>query len=761
MSDRKTHTTTSHWGAFNVTTENNRIVGVSEFEHDPNPSAIPRSLPAAVHHRSRVAKPSIRQSWLTHGPQHRQSRKLRGNDAFVELPWDEALEIAANEITRVTKEHGNEAIFGGSYGWASAGRFHHALGQVHRFLNVTGGYVSSVASYSTAAAQAIIPHVLGMHFLKLMWGEINSWPMIADNTETLVMFGGINPKNSQVSMGGVTHHETAGWFNVFQQRGMRLLNISPQRGDTPDGAEWLPLNPGSDTALMLALAWVLETEGLADRSFLDKYCTGYDKFQPYLTGATDGIAKTPQWAAPLCGIDADAIHALAVNMAQTRTLITVAWSLQRAEHGEQPYWMAATLAAMLGQIGLPGGGIGYGYGAIGGIGVSVKRISGLTFPQLENPVKQYIPVARIADMLLKPGEPFEFNGHNLTYPDIKLVYWSGGNPFHHHQDLQRLNQAWQQPDTIIVNEPWWTATAQRADIVFPATTAYERHDIGRAEGDSYLFDMPALIPPVGEARDDYDIFAGLARHMGREEAFTEGRSSEQWLQTLYANFQHESAAKGIEVPGYSQLAEKNWVDLPLRGAEHSQTPFAEFRADPVNAALQTPSGKIEIYSETIAGFNYSDCPGHPTWLPPAEWLGAETANEFPLHMVSPQPGDKLHSQLECAIADEADARPAPVTLNPHDAAQRHISPGDIVRVYNHRGACLARAQVSDDIMPSVVSLSTGAWYDPDPNGTDQQGNPNSLTRDVGTSRLGQGSSAHSCLVDVEKAVSPPNTAPAV
>lgn len=750
MSNRKSRTTTSHWGAFNVTTENDRIVSVDHFEHDPDPSSIPVSIPAAVHHRTRVARPSIRESWLRHGPAHKASRHLRGEEKFIELPWDEALEIAANEISRVTHEHGNEAIYGGSYGWASAGRFHHALGQVHRFLNVAGGYVSSVASYSTAAAQAIIPHVLGMHFLKLMWGDINSWPTIAAHTETLVMFGGINPKNSQVSMGGVTHHETAGWFKIFATKGMRRINISPQRGDAPDGAEWIAVKPGSDTALMLALAYVLETEGLADQQFLASYCEGYRQFQPYLTGVADGVAKSPDWAAPLCGVEARLIYDLAVHMAKSRTLITVAWSLQRAEHGEQPYWMAATLAAMLGQIGLPGGGIGYGYGAIGGIGVSVKRLSGLTFPQLENPVKQSIPVARIADMLLKPGEQFDFNGHTLTYPDIKLVYWCGGNPFHHHQDLKRLNHAWQQPETIIVNEPWWTATASRADIVFPATTSYERHDIGRAEGDSYLFDMPALIPPVGDARDDYDIFTGLARHMGLESAFTEGRSSEQWLRHLYEDFRAQALEGNVAIPDYDELARKNWVDLPLRSAQHSRVPFADFRADPVAAPLQTPSGRIEIYSSTIAGFNYSDCRGHPSWLPPREWLGAEAAGDFPLHMVTPQPGDKLHSQLECAIADLPGQRPAPITLNPADASHRQISTGDIVRVFNGRGACMARAQVSDDIMPGVVSLSTGAWYDPDSNGIDQQGNPNALTSDSGTSKLGQGCSAHSCLVDVVK-----------
>jgi biotin/methionine sulfoxide reductase len=737
--------TTSHWGAFRVLTEGNRIVGTESFTPDPHPSTISDVLPAAVHHRSRVARPSIRRGWLQGGD---RARELRGRDDFVELPWDEALEITATELQRVIAEHGNGSIFGGSYGWASAGRFHHALGQVHRFLNVAGGYVSSEASYSTAAAQAIIPHVFGMHFLKFTWAWQNAWPEIAKHTQTLVMFGGINPKNSQVSMGGVTHHETDGWFRAFARGGMRRINVSPQITDTPAGAEWLPVIPGTDTALMLGLAHVLESEDRVDRCFLDRCTSGYGRFLDYLLGRSDGVVKTPEWAAQICAIDAESIRQLARDMAATRTLITVAWSVQRGQNGEQPFWMAATLAAMLGQIGLPGGGIGYGYGAIGGVGVSVKRLAGLTFPQGDNPVTDSIPVARIADMLLNPGKPYDFNGERRHYADIRMVYWCGGNPFHHHQDLNRLEQAFQKPETIIVHEPWWTATAKRADIVLPATTPYEREDIGRAMGDSYLFHMPRLIDPVGEARDDYEIFSALAGRMGLEHEFTNGRSAEDWLQHLYDEFAESTRADGIDVPGYGELKRRNWIDLPVRGAEFARTPFADFRDDPQAAPLATPSGRIEIFSETIAGFGYDECPGHPCWRAPDEWLGAELAARYPLHLVSPQPGDKLHSQMESALADQPGARPGAIEINPLDASQRKLCDGDLVRVFNDRGVCLARAHISDDIRPGVVSLSTGPWFDPDGDGTDTQGNPNVLTRDLGTSRIGQGSSAHTALVDV-------------
>jgi biotin/methionine sulfoxide reductase len=564
------------------------------------------------------------------------------------------------------------------------------------------------------------------------------------------MFGGINPKNSQVSMGGVTHHETDGWFREFEKKGIRRINISPQITDTPSGAEWLAVIPGTDTALMLGIAHALESEQRVAHEFLDRCTTGYERFRAYLLGETDGVAKTPEWAAAICGIDAPSIRDLAQTMAKTRTLITVAWSLQRTQNGEQTYWMAATLAAMLGQIGLPGGGIGYGYGAIGGVGVAVKRIDGLVFPQGENPVQDFIPVARVADMLLNPGAAYDFNGQARRYPDIRLVYWCGGNPFHHHQDLNRLQRAFHQPETVIVHEPWWTATAQRADIVLPATTPYEREDIGRAMGDSYLFHMPRLIDPVGEARDDYEIFTELSRRLGREQAFTEGRSANEWLDHMYAEFRQQNLDQGIDIPELDELRERNWIDLPVRGAEFARIPFADFRADPEAAPLATPSGRIEIFSETIASFGYAECPGHPYWQAPDEWLGADLATRYPLHLMSPQPGDKLHSQMECAIADLPGERPAKIEINPADANARAIDDGDLVKVFNDRGACRARARLCDDIRQGVVSLPTGAWLSPDEDGTDSQGNPNILTRDLGTSRIGQGSSAHTALVQIER-----------
>jgi biotin/methionine sulfoxide reductase len=183
-------------------------------------------------------------------------------------------------------------------------------------------------------------------------------------------------------------------------------------------------------------------------------------------------------------------------------------------------------------------------------------------------------------------------------------------------------------------------------------------------------------------------------------------------------------------------------------------PFAGLRADPAGHPLRTPSGKLEIWSATIAGFRYADCPGHPTWFEPHEWLGASLTARHPLHLVSGQPERRLHSQFDNGShsRDGKVAGREPIVINPADASARGIVDGDVVRVHNDRGACLAGAVVSNEIMPGVVRLATGAWYDPvEPGGLDLHGNPNVLTPDRGTSSLAQGPSAHSCLVEIERA----------
>ena len=751
-----THLVATHWGTYQARFEDGRLARLTPIDIDPDPSPIANGMIDALDSPSRILRPAVRRSFLEKG--HAAGGAGRGAEPFVEVDWDEALDIAASELARVRKTSGNGAIYGGSYGWASAGRFHHAQSQIHRFLNSIGGYVRSVQNYSYAAADTILPHVIGDK--RGLVSQHTSLPMVAAHARLIVMFGGLPQKNAQVSSGGISRHILRESLDAAQSAGAELVSISPIRDDTvgDPAPEWIGLRPNTDVALMLGIAHTLVRDGLVDREFLDRHTTGYDRFAAYVTGKADGTPKDAAWAASITGIDAGRIEQLARRMAATRTMIMMSWSLQRAEHGEQPYWMAITLAAMLGQIGLPGGGFGFGYGSVNGIGFPAAQISWPPLPQGENAIGDFIPVARIADMLLDPGGAYDFNGERRTYPDIRLVYWAGGNPFHHHQDINRLRRAWARPETVIVHESWWNPLARHADIVLPVTTALERNDIATSSRERFIAPSHRVADPAGEARDDFAVFSGLADRLGAGPDFTGGLDEEGWLRQLYALARQRAAGLGHALPDFESFWQAGMQILPE--PEDDAPLLGELRDTDSAPRLQTPSGKIELYSETIAGFGYDDCPGHATWLEPDEWLGAELAERYPLHLISNQPKTRLHSQYDSASHSRASkiAGREPMRMNPADAAARGIGDGDVVRLFNDRGSSLAAVILSDAVMPGVVQLSTGAWYDPDdPSAAmplDKHGNPNVLTRDRGTSRLGQGPSAQSCLVEVERFTGP-------
>ncbi|MEM7405531.1 MAG: molybdopterin guanine dinucleotide-containing S/N-oxide reductase [Pseudomonadota bacterium] len=746
----------SHWGAFVSLVEDGRLVGVEPFEHDPHPSPIIDSVPEAVYAENRIRAPMVRKSWLDHGPEGHTDK--RGADAFVEVDWDTALDLVARELERVKRDHGPASIFGGSYGWSSAGRFHHAKSQLQRFLGQFGGFTNQVFSYSNAAGHAILPYLFGEKGLGR--GPFTSWQSIHDHTDLFVSFGGLGLKNTQVEPGGMGEHGTHKWLPRLKAGKTRFVSITPLKDDTADylGAEWLSPRPNTDVALMLGLAHTLWAEDLHDRQFLATHCVGYEHFEAYLTGRDDGQPKDADWAANICALDATTIRDLARRMAAGTTMIGIAYALQRAEHGEQTYWMTATLAAMLGQIGAPGGGCGFGYGSMNGYGVPVPGFKAPAMPPATNPADSAIPVARISDMLLHPGEPYDFNGERRTYPDIRLVYWCGGNPFHHHQDLNRLVDAWRKPETIVVNEIWWTATARYADIVLPATSTLERNDIGTSSRDRFVLAMQQAIEPVGEARNDFEIFSGLASRCGFEEQFTEGRDEMDWLRHIYDIARQQTARSDLEMPDFDTFWENGHIEFPEPAEAFVQ--FGAFYLDPAANPLKTPSGKVELFSATIDSYGYDDCPGHATWLEPQEWLGGARADQFPLHMISNQPAGKLHSQMDGAVTSRATKVNGrePVVLHPADAQRRGIADGDLVRVFNDRGALLASAVVSADVRESVIRVATGAWYDPvtpgQPGALDKHGNPNVLTPDWGTSKLAQGPIAHSALVEVEAYTGP-------
>lgn len=739
-----------HWGAFEATIEYGRLISARPW-HDGTPQGLARgadpdmigALPDYVYASTRIDRPHVRAGWL-------EARKRlgrgegggRGDDVMVPISWDEALDLAADEIARVRDTHGHKALFAGSYGWSSAGRFHHARTQIRRFYGALGGYTDQTGNYSWGAAQVILEHVLGD--ASAVSTAATSWDTVARDTDVLVAFGGLNPKNWRVTAGGAGCHHMPEHIARAQRNGVKFIVLSPFADDIPEGlqAEWIAPRPGSDTAIMLALTAEMIARGRADRAFIARYTSGWETLEAYLTGAHDGTPKSLAWAAAVADVPEASLKRLADQMETGRVMLTAAWSLQRAHHGEMTYWALIALAASLGQIGLPGSGFTFGYGSLNAVGQDARKGLIPSLPTLGNAKGMAIPVARIADMLAAPGAPIPFDTGEVVYPDIRLIHWAGGNPFHHAQDLFRLDALWQRPETIIVNEQFWTATAQRADIVFPATTALERDDIGGSSRDPHVFYMPKLIEPVGEARSDFEIFQALAERLSHRETFDEGLSEEGWLARLWQQSEEAAAAINLTAPTFEALKAMGVWRVPL--PDTPEVLLGAYRADPDAHPLKTPSGRIEISSPTLAALDNADVPAHPLWRPPVEWLGSAQPQQ--LSLASRQPAKYLHSQL----AQTGLRQPAEILLHAEDARQAGIDEGDAVHVRSARGACGAIARLTTACRRGVAAMETGPWFD-GRDGFDIAGNPNALTLDIPASPLSQATAAQTCLVTVHPA----------
>lgn len=748
MTNSKFALTANHWGVGVAHIENGRLISVSSHPDDPAGSKLNENIASSLNGIARVLHPSIRKSWLENGPGNGDVE--RGRDEYVQVSWNKANELIAVELKRIRDSYGNESIFAGSYGWSSAGRFHHAQSQLKRFLNTQGGSVSSEGNYSYNAALVLMPHIMGS--FRDQVAQATRWTVIAEHTDLLVMFGGIAERNTQISDGGIARHRMANGFKLVASAGVKCVNLSPLCTDASNvlKSEWLPPKPGSDTAIMMGLAYTLLVENLHDKDFIEKYTIGFEKIKAYLLGKKDGVVKDAAWASKQSGIDAERIKLLARQMASSRTMISIAAGIQRTDYGEQPLWMAVTLASMLGQVGLPGGGYVIGYGVNGNVGNMERLFRWGAMPQGRNPVETKIPVSMITELLLNPNGKYKYNGEIHTFPDTRMIWWAGGNPFHHHQDLNRLHKAFQKPETIIVNEINWTATAKRADIVLPIAAPHERLDFGAGKSDNALVPMPALTKPAGEAKTEYDIYSDLSELLGNRDDFTEGRSGTDWVKHIWQITQKNGNAHGIELPDWEEFIAGDVVTIP--DPSPNQVFMAEYRNDPIKNRLPTPSGKIELFSETIASFDLKSCPGHATWFEPRD-VNKGKSEEYPFYLLSGQPKTRLHSQHDNGDYSKSHKihDREPVLINAIDAENLGITDGDVVEIRNDRGRCLAGAKVSDEIAKGCVFLWTGAWLDQDfdaPQNRDIHGNPNVLTHDERTSSLSQSPASHSALVDI-------------
>ncbi len=354
----KTILTAAHWGPMLVETDGENVLSSRGALATPFANSLQTAVRDQVHSKTRVRYPMVRKGFLA-SPDKPQG--VRGQDEFVRVSWEQALDLIDAQHRRIRDSYGPASIFAGSYGWRSNGVLHKAATLLQRYMSLAGGYTDHLGDYSTGAAQAIMPYVVGGNEV---YQQQTSWPLVLEHSEVVVLWSA-NPLNTLKIAWNASDEQGIPWFDRLRQSGKRLICIDPMRSETVDffgdSMEWIAPHMGTDVALMLGIAHTLVENDWQDDAFLTRCTSGYDIFARYLTGESDGVAKTADWAAAICGVKADKIRELAQIFHENTTMLMAGWGMQRQQYGEQKHWMLVTLAAMLGQIGTPGGGFGLSY----------------------------------------------------------------------------------------------------------------------------------------------------------------------------------------------------------------------------------------------------------------------------------------------------------------------------------------------------------------------------------------------------------------
>lgn len=734
-------------------------------------------------------------------PMKRKPGTKRGEEQWETISWEQALDEIAEKMKEIKATYGNEAFYinygTGTLGATMARSWPPEETPFARLMNTWGGYLDHYSDYSTTEITAAYPYFYGT------WYNNNSLDDAA-NSKLQVMFGN-NPLETRMSGGGQTFVSQ----HVKQKSGVRTIIIDPRYSETAAliGDDWIPLRPGTDAALIAGMVHVMLKENLQDQAFLDKYCVGFDEhtlpegapangsYRSYVEGkGPDGVEKTPEWAADITGIPAQRIRQLAREIATAKPcVINQGWGPQRRANGENSARSIFMLACVTGNVGVPGGGIGAREGSpglpvgspfnTGVINPSMKMISVFSWLDAVDHGDQMDTFNAGVQEKVAPGVRWgkvpvddvtgEPTNTKLDVP-VKMVWQYGGNSIVNqtgdNNGSVEILQDDSKAELIVVCDIQYTVSARYADYILPGTSAAEEDDYHAGESASpmaYGIISTQAIQPLYECRTVYDICVELAKRLGTEQAFTEGKTREQWLRQAI----DESRAADPDLPSFD-----DWKQMGIyRRYAGPIVSLAEFREDPAANPLPTPSGKIEIYSDRLRrmaekwefGVFRPKLPGDQLSPLPEYvevWEGPQEAREsatHPLQVIGHHFKGRTHSTYGNVDWLKA-AHPQTVWINPLDARPRGIANGDQVFVYNDRGTVRLEARVTERIMPGVISIPQGAWYDPRPASevrppaganpdkpVDIAGSVNTLTS-LHPSPLAKGNPSHTTLANVVK-----------
>ncbi len=675
-------------------TEDGHITGITN-----NPLAGPsmhgcekgRQMARAVYAPDRVKRPLLRT-----GP--------RGSGEFQEISWPHALDYVAERLSGIKARYGNEALLRLGGTGSIRGALHNTKMLTLRFLNMFGGHTETVGSYSMGAASFAVPYALGSSPAGIDVATLRF--------SSLIVLWGANIADTRMGCATEAHIREA------KSRGVEVIVIDPRRSRTVKtlGTQWIPVLPGMDTVLMMAVLYVLLKEDLVDRAFLRKYSLGFDELEQHVLGNAGVEARTPQWAEAICGTPADTIVRFARQYGRTHpTALIPGLSIQRTLGGEEASRMAIALQVATGNLGSPGGSSGSPlWNKLPG-----PRVGRIGVPS--NPVLGTVPQYCWPDVVLE--------GQRGGYPaDIKAIYNVGGNWLIQGSDIEKNKRAFAQVEFSVCHDFVLTPTARHCDLVLPTTTFLERDDIVFADGGNYVLFSNQAVSPMPEAKNDYDIFCELAERLGFLSDFSEGNSTEEWLEGFVAD---------SDVPDYEEFKRSGIY----QGSDQFRVGLSDFVADPQSQPLSTPSGLVEISSTAY----YAET-GYSSFPKPREF---RTTGSHPLRLITPHPRYRVHSQYDNIPWFREQEKQA-LWIHPDDAARRGIENGVQVIVSSPEGRMRIEARVTEDIMPGVVCLLEGVWPSFEPDGTETAGAPNVLTSTEPT-LPSYSSRTHSVLVQVTQA----------
>ncbi len=764
---------------------------------EPNMKSLPAPFSLAykkrVYSPNRIKYPLKRVDWDPKGERHPENR---GKSKFKRISWDEATELIASEIKRIHKKYGPFAIMAQADGHGECKTIHTPHGWPTLLLDKLGGFTQSVRNPDSWEGWYWgSKHVWGEGVQGMMQPANN---IVKDMTENcdMVLFWGCDPETTPW---GFTGQFASRLCHFWSEAGIKQIYICPDLnyGAAIHADKWIPILPNTDAALQLAIAYVWITEGTYDKDYVATHTVGFGKFEDYVLGREDGIPKTPEWASSKCGVPKWTIKALAREFASKTTSIAhyFGGSMVRGPYSHEPARLECILLGMqgLGKPGVHQCQITYqGMPRAEGL-KSTRFFNPALSDRLKKPVaatilawaKQLIPKTLIPKAISDPPITFWGTGAieatvedqfvKYTYPipeeeggtEIHMIWtdspcrttcWNCGN-----EVIETIRSP--KIECIVAQHPWLENDCLFADIVLPANTTLEVEDIVTNSRQGVQFHSIALqkqaIEPIGESKSDFEVVCEVAKKLGKYDEMTEGKTIEDLEKSVFENM-------GVQnFISWEDFKEKSYFVFPVaQDWEQDPAGFIKFYQDPEANPLPTPSGKLEFYSERLAKHFPDDKerPPVPHWIEKSEThderLSSERAKKYPLLIVSNHPRWRVHSQCDdiswtreaptCKVKGPDGYMYEPVWIHPSDAAKRDIKSGDIVKVFNERGAVLGGAIVWERIMPGVVYQDHGARVDSIIPGELDRGGAIDLIAPAGiTSKNCVGMATSSFLVDVE------------